>query len=593
MKNLKKYKAIVFLTIVQLVTITVIAQQPLQKTISIQVAKQKLGTVLEIMSNTGNFYFSYNSTIIKKDSLVNLSFVNKPVSNILDYLFDANYQFIESGNYIIIRRKPIAFNTLPQKVTPTEENIYYVTGFIVDEATGANMANASIYEPDLLLSDVTNKDGYFKIKIKSKYTKIKFRVSKNNYRDTTVQIIPNANQQINIVLSPENKNLNMITIKPNGVLLADTLVITTPNGFSSTYIKLPNKFSNKSRVELFFISSKLKIQSLNIKGFLTTRNFQISFVPGIGTQGKLSAQVQNNYSFNILGGYTGTIKKIELAGLFNINKNNVQYIQAAGIFNTVGGSVKGVQLAGINNLVLDSVKGFQAAGINNYVRGKFKGVQAAGIYNHVTDTIKGVQLAGIANFSKKNSRGTQVAGILNYAKKIKGVQVGLINIADTLDGYSIGLININKNGYHKLSLTTNETIAFNASYKSGNAKLYSIITIGLNLSKNQKLFSFGYGIGKESKLNKHVLLSTELTAQNLYAGSWDYYNMQTKLALHLQFKIKKKISVFAGPSFSVLHSDQNVAVTGYQYPLPSNNYHTYNIGKQKGWIGFTAGVNLF
>ena len=45
-------------------------QAILQKNISLDVNKQRLDNVLEILSNKGDFYFSYNSSIIKKDSLV-------------------------------------------------------------------------------------------------------------------------------------------------------------------------------------------------------------------------------------------------------------------------------------------------------------------------------------------------------------------------------------------------------------------------------------------------------------------------------------------------------------------------------------------
>ncbi len=606
----KQYKHYWFAIIFQCVLFTAIAQSPLQKNISIQATRQRLANVLEIMSNTGNFYFSYNSNIIKRDSLVNLNFNNKPVKEILNYLFSNNYEFIESGNYIILRRKPISIQPTAAKPVVTEERNYYITGYIVDETTGEKLHEASVYEARQLSSDLSNENGYFKIKLKSRYKTASVTISKLFYKDTTITIQPKLNQELYIAIRPENYASKNITIAPQDFLLPDSLELELPDGQKFMYARTDSIKVQKSWVGKFLLSSRQKVQSLNLKKFFTTRDFQLSLVPGLSTQGQLSSQVTNSFSINILGGYTGGVKVMEVAGLFNINKKNVQYFQTAGLFNAVGGTVKGFQAAGIQNLVLDSVSGFQMAGISNYVKGKVRGMQMAGIYNHVTDTvngfqaagianfakkkINGVQMAGIANISNKEVEGAQIAGIINYAKKLKGVQIGLINIADTSEGYSIGLINFVKKGYHQLGISTNEFTNLNINYKSGNRKLYSLLQAGANLNTNAKLFSFGYGIGREARLKKNISIAMELSSQYVYAGSWDYSNVQNKLAFNFQWKPFKGFSVYAGPSFSVLSSDQNIAVSGYQFPFPKSGYQKINFGgNTTGWIGFTAGVHLF
>lgn len=88
----------------------------LNKNISIEVNKQRLDNVLEILSNKGNFYFSYNSNIIKNDSLVTLTAYNKTVRQVLDFLFNDNYEYKESGNYVIIRRAPIRLSLITNKL---------------------------------------------------------------------------------------------------------------------------------------------------------------------------------------------------------------------------------------------------------------------------------------------------------------------------------------------------------------------------------------------------------------------------------------------------------------------------------------------
>ena len=91
----------------------------------------------------------------------------------------------------------------------------------------------------------------------------------------------------------------------------------------------------------------------------TSNNFQFSVLPSVGTNGRNSGNVINHYSFNLLGGYSAGTTKLELAGLFNINRGDMSGVQMAGWFNQVGGKVEGVQLAGLFNSNLDSVKGVQ------------------------------------------------------------------------------------------------------------------------------------------------------------------------------------------------------------------------------------------
>jgi hypothetical protein len=362
----------------------------------------------------------------------------------------------------------------------------------------------------------------------------------------------------------------------------------------------------------FLLSTKQKVQSLNLNDFFTTRPFQVSLTPGLGSHGKMSGQVVNNFSLNVVGGYTAGTNGIEIGGVFNIDKKEVKYFQAAGIFNVDGGKMKGFQAAGINNTVLDTSYGFQAAGINNLVKGKFAGFQVSGIYNHVADSVKGVQAAGVANFarrklsgvqiagvgnfSNKETGGVQIAGVLNYSKKLRGVQIALINVADTSAGYSIGLINIIIKGYHKLSFSTNEIVNVNAAFKTGNSKLYSILQAGVNAGSNNRIYSFGYGLGSEINLNKMKTLSLnpELTSQYLYLGSWDYTNILNRVQLNFNVKLGKYVSLFAGPAFSVYISDQKAGLVGYRFPIPPSGYHIISFGNNvTGWFGWNAGINFF
>lgn len=609
---MKKIAGIVFL--VTGITVSCFGQNLLSKSISLDVNRQRLDNVLEILSNKGDFYFSYNSKIVRKDSLVSLSVRNKTVGEILSLLFNSTYEFKESGNYVIIRKAPIRMTVVTDKVA-TGEKVYSVSGYVFDEQSGVAISEASVYEKKQLASALTDNAGFFKLKLKSsKASAVTITISKEFYMDTSIVIEPRHNQELTITMTPVKREQDKVTIAPEDYLVPDSLKSRPIADTASQGAVLATNPSNVERTGMgkFLLSTEQKIQTLNLGHFFTTRPVQVSFVPGLGSHGKMSGQVVNSFSLNVLGGYTAGTNGVEIGGLFNIDKKEVKYFQAAGVFNVVGGKVQGFQVAGINNTVLDTTYGFQVAGINNHVKGRFAGFQVGGVYNHVSDSVKGVQIggvanfarrkltgvqiAGVSNFSNKETNGVQIAGVCNYSKKLQGVQIGLINIADTSEGFSIGLINIVIKGYHKLSFSTNEILNLNAAFKTGNTKLYSILYAGVNAGSDNRVYSFGYGLGSEFNLNrkKTLSLNPELTSQYLYLGSWDYTNILNKIHLNLNVKLGKYISLFAGPSFAVYISDQESAIAGYRFPIPPSGYNTISFSdKVTGWFGWNAGINFF
>jgi len=447
-----------------------------------------------------------------------------------------------------------------------------------------------------------------------------------------------------VAITPADWDAHMVTVSPGDYFSRDSIVIDVQvDSVITTYHYLKNDSVKVERTVIarMLLSSKQKIQSLNLKKFFTERPFQLSLFPGVSTHGWLNAQVVNKISLNIIGGYSAGVNGVEAAGWFNIDKKDVRWVQLAGWFNVVGGSVTGLQASGIHNMVLGSLKGVQYSGISNVVKHKFTGLQAAGIYNHVGDSItgaqmggianythrrvtgiqaagiynhagdslSGAQLAGIANFTRKRMngfqaagivnvsgqemKGVQVSGIVNYTKRLKGVQIGLINIADTSDGYSIGLINVVLKGYHQLVFSANELTNTNAAFKTGNRNLYSILEAGLQTGAKDKLYSFGYGIGRVCTINRQWSVSPELMAKHLYLGTWDYLNLLNRLNINVNLRLSKYLSLSAGPAFSAYYSNQPLAVTGYKYDV-ATGYHPFTLGgKWKGWFGWNASINLF
>lgn len=585
------------------------SQNILNREIYANIRQQRLDDALSIISNIAEFNFSYNSNIIKRDSLVNLTAGYYTIREALTQLLGSGYEYKESGNYIILRLVAIKLTSIVQQSPGTDNNIV-ITGYIVNGETGEKISNASIYEPLHLVSSLSDAQGKFSIKLKSRHRSASLSVSKDFFEDTTVTIRPAYNMQLEIALIPVvNANIQ----STSGIYQ------TTGDGLEIPRLDTGNipdierqRAVEQTRLARLFLTAKQKAQSLNIRDFFTEKSIQVSIVPGLSTNGNMSSQVISKFSFNVLGGYTGGVEVAELGGIFNINRKNTQFVQAAGVFNLTGGNAKGVQVAGVHNTVLQQMNGIQVGGVSNHVKSNVtgaqiagvsnitghdvNGLQLAGVSNHNKGRLKGMQLSGVGNFNKKEVDGIQLSGIVNYTRKLNGVQIGLINIADSSDGYSIGLINIVLKGYHKLSIYTNETTNMNIAFKTGSSKLYSILQAGTNAgNKNGKLYTAGYGLGTDIKLLPWLSVSPELSASLAYLGEWEYTNLLNRFNLQFNAGIGKKISLFAGPAFTLYYSNQTAAVDGYKNPAiySAAKRNMFNNNRLSGWIGWNAGINLF
>lgn len=549
----------------------------LDKRVTLNIRQEPVSAVLDKMSKAGDFYFSYSGSLFKQDSIVNIDVKSAYVRDILDQLFNGKVDYKETGEYIILRYAANHLTIEPENITSAEQ-LYLISGYITDLKTGKRVKQASVYEKRLLQSTLTDDNGYFKLRFKGNHSEVILTASKDTYRDTTLVF------------------LSDITVKPGSYKGAADEVN-------------PYNAIGSSGIGRFFISSKQRLQNLNIPNFFAYSPFQASFTPGLSSHGMMSSQVVNKVSLNVLGGYTAGSNGFEMAGLFNINKGDMNKLQFAGLFNVVGGSVKGFQVAGLHNEVQGEQTGMQAAGLINHNRknstgfemaglmnvthGKSLGMQAAGLINLVGKSTNGAQMAGLGNIAARELKGIQIAGLFNYAKNMNGVQIGLINMSDSSSGYSIGLINLVKHGYHQLSLSTNSITNVNVGYKTGNAKLYSMMYIGTNISDTAKVSSLGLGLGHDFIISKRLSIAAELSFHYLYLGNFDYGNTLNKLQTNIQVQLFKGIGVFAGPTYYYYNTDAppGSSAKHYKQQVYPNKHHSFS-GNNKGWLGFNAGITI-
>ncbi len=146
------------------------------------------------------------------------------------------------------------------------------------------------------------------------------------------------------------------------------------------------------------------------------RTFQVSVLPGIGTDGTESVHHRYKISLNLLGGLTGGISGLEVSAFANLNRGTIQGAQAAGFCNLVWGDIEGFNAAGYMNIVHGSTRGFNAAGFLNVVSGRLEGFQAAGFANVATGSVDGFQGAGFANVTTGGMEGFQGAGFANVVE---------------------------------------------------------------------------------------------------------------------------------------------------------------------------------
>ncbi|WP_291039704.1 STN and carboxypeptidase regulatory-like domain-containing protein [Dyadobacter sp. 50-39] len=575
------------------------AQQILTKPVDISVRGQPVSAVLKSMSEQGKFYFSYNSNLIAGDSLVTLNVTRQPLRQVLDELFQNRFQYKEKGDYLII---------LPA----VREKSFHISGLILDDETGKPVDYASVYSRQLLVSTLSEDDGGFRLRVRERTFPIYLTVSKVGYGDTTM------------VITSTEESARTMRIQPRAVDL-DPLIVRYSEGESTWLGRL-------------FLSQRLRAQSRNIGRFFVALPYQASLTPGLGTHGRMSGQVVNKFSLNVAGGYTAGVNGVEIAGGFNISKENVRYVQLAGAFNVVSGDVDGVQVAGFSNNVLDSLHGVQVSGFSGMVRKHVDGAQISGFlsragggmagaqvtgaislirngghgaqisggYNQVRGIFEGVQIAGAANNARDSIRATQISGGLNiarnirgvqlapfnYAKVLRGVQIGIVNIADSSSGASIGLFNIIRKSTSNISVYATDIAPFNVAWKMGTHRFYSLLVAGTGIDNSKKVRTFGAGFGREFFPFKRTGFFIEILSQNIYLGDWNAMPSLYRLQIAGTYKVGKRFLLFGGPSYSIYDNDGIETQRGYK-PFPPSGYPKIGFGSQKvsSWIGWQAGLS--
>ena len=555
--NLYSYISLLFVFFM-LVAKTGKAQDYLSREVKLDVHSNILRMVLDTIGRQAGFIFSYNSTDIPGDSLVSFK-GQMAVETVLDQVLREKYDYKVMPGYVILRYAPYTFRIETQPPVVTRRGIL-LSGVVVDEATGRKLKNVSIYEKTNLVAALTDKNGYFQIPLSSDSGSVTLTVSKLWYHEIALTILPT------VKVETHSNQVNLMYLDTGG-----------------------GSAVNHSFLGKMFISTRQRIQSLNISDFMVRRPYQFSVIPKWNTRGEMSGQVISKFSLNLLAGYNAGVHGFEVGTIANLNRAEVDGVQLSGIMNVVGGKSEGLQAAGITNQVYQQGQGVQLAGLRNKVNRSYSGLQAAGLINRVGGEMEGLQLAGLVN-SASHLRGAQFSGLLNKARTASGLQMGLINILDSASGASIGLVNVARNGgFYQVSLFANESSMANVAVKSGREGFYSRVIFGIG-RKDVNDFYFGFGVGHIFPSKRKVKISWDGAVENYMRRGNNKVNLLYTSSLEFHFPLAVKTGVFVGPSINVFGKEQDLKTP---IELPMNDYPTVNRGRNiSGWIGINAGIDI-
>lgn len=573
---------------------------PLEREINLTLTNEPIKVALAKIQDQTGLIFSYQPAIVNGIGPVTLQLKHKTVREALALMLPKNIFYKSKNNYIILKEKPAEAN--PKK---TE-----ISGYVIDEKTEQKVANVTIYDKESLQSVTTDEYGYYSITVPVANDKI--TINKENYQDTTL-----------FLSTIKDNKINNIRINPLSGLFGKK-----DSAFWKNKVKDIGLYSNRA-----FNKIKGFVNAINIKDTIT-RTYQVSLVPFVGTNRKLSGSVVNKLSLNILGGFSKGTKGFELGGIFNIDGENVKGAQFAGIFNIVGDSTRGTQIAGYFNINGDYMAGFQAAGLFN-VNKVQRGVQVAGLMNinresslgasvaglmnfggtvrgaqvasiaNINDTLNGVAVSGLFNSSKGGNNSAQVAGLFNKQKSgstafqlaglfnratyLKGVQIAPFNFADSAKGVPIGFLSFVKKGLHQLELSGDEFFG-NLSFRTGVPSFYNTLSIGIKQGGSNSIWQFGYGVGTSLKLKNKFWADLSASMHHVSSGGFYFGTSELyRFYAGVEYKIGKKFSVAAGPTYNIYMSDALLPdyETTYKNIAPyyrSNTTNKYDFNF-KSWYG--------
>ncbi len=551
----------------------------LEREVSIVFVNEKLDAALVQLSKQEKFTFSYNPANVNVSTVINTSFERKTLREVLIALVGSSIQPKEKGNYIILTKANASQANKTGSIAPL-----IISGYVVNLDTNEKIGAVSVYDKKSLTAAITDQYGFFKLIFDKPDAQNFISINKRHFRDTVISISASVSSFVSIMLTPEERHV--ISLQNESDLKKDTTEVEILPPLLS-YIQSTNQPK---------LARDLNME--NIKDTLY-RKWQVSLFPFVGTNHKLSGNIINDYSFNIVSGYALGVRKFEVAGYFSINRGDVAHGQLAGAFNLNMGSINGFQAAGSFNINRGSAHAMQVAGAFNFNNESSQGAQFAGLANIQMKEYSGFQVAAFANITHKKITGTQISGFINYAKNVHGTQIGIINIADSVKGIQLGLFSIVKYGYHKIEISADEIFYTNLAFRTGVPLLHNIITIGIKPDDFENPYwTVGYGIGTAPRLSKWLSLNFDVTTNQVSKGNFTpAVNLLNKLYMGFEVQPLPKFALTFGVTLNAYVTDTTYdgytnLFTSYKPKFVYDETFTTDNMNVKMWWGAKVGLRF-
>ena len=162
----------------------------LEKRISLNVANEKIKSVLRKIENIGDVSFSYNVDLVQIERKISLNANNEPLRIVLrKALNDSTLQYKSIDNLIVIYR-PDAYN-----------NFLQVEGLVVDKESGEPITFANVAIAGENIGTISDEDGSFSIKIDKQFNENTLGVSFVGYETCYIPINDLDNAKLVIELA--------------------------------------------------------------------------------------------------------------------------------------------------------------------------------------------------------------------------------------------------------------------------------------------------------------------------------------------------------------------------------------------------------
>jgi len=602
-----------FATVTTMLVTPILSAQTisLNKRISLDLPSCSLEVALAEIGKAGNFRFSYDAELIPGEKQIKVKVKDVPVGRLLKELLGPTVNPKEVGNHVILVRN----RQESKEWKPYREII--ISGKVLDAATKRPLVAATVYEIENKKSAITDLQGNYKIALPTGKKVRSLSFCKAAYGDTVIFIRQAVTTRVDLFMRPLFPERIKMERFPGTVSFNPT------DSMGLVRWLVPN--------ETMVNSNNLEVKS--------PRTFQVSLIPYIGTNWKVTGSIVNRFSFNILAGYTGGLQGVELGGLLNITRNEISGWQIGGLGNIVGGRGKGwqigglfnfdmgrfegVQIGGLFNYAPDTIVGVQISGLTNIITGKIKGVQISGLTNIVTknsdgwllsgllnltlkesrkvqitglvnycDNSEGLQLAGLVNISRRYNSGVQIAGLVNYATTLHGLQLGVVNVCNTVEkGVPIGLFSYVQEGYHLFEVSGNEIFYLNVAFRSGTRSFYNFVQAGIG---SDYKVQGSYGIGTIFTLKRKWSMNLDASAGFVYhpVGT-EYHGLLLKVNPAVEHRFAKHFGLFLGPAYNCFVFSKGAASAT---PRGLSTYDFYFSSTQNAsiqmWIGGVLGIRL-